>query len=438
MLGLLACLLGCNQQPEGSHGDSKLNGSSVSTRSSAKPEVSLLDFGSVGQGGNDTAVIQAALNSSSTLGKRLRVPSAPNAYNVDPIFIPSNADVVFNSGVVVQANLGFTTSQRLLNITNSNNVSIDGYGAIFKMRKSEYTSGEWRHCLGITNSMNVEIYGIECSDSGGDGVYIEGTSENIIIQDAVFDNNRRQGMSIISAKDLWVTNCQFTHTNGTPPEAGIDIEPNLPTDRLVNIHLDGNLTDSNNGAGIMVSIYALTSASADVSITIDQHLDRNSGWDGFIFTSQNEAMDSHPKGVITIQNSQTIGALSYGAIASYWSDSGPSITFDHLTVMNANQGRGQPTTGAYDRTDYGNVAVAVYRGGNGIGFLGNVAFLNPTIIDNEVPPKIDTYFYFWDWSNIGIKDVKFLNPVLLHGATTTSPYGWFQPNGWSPVYSVNQ
>ena len=42
------------------------------------------------------------------------------------------------------------------------------------------------------------------------------------------DNNRRQGLSIVEADGVLVTDSIFSNTHGTRPSAGIDLEPDQP------------------------------------------------------------------------------------------------------------------------------------------------------------------------------------------------------------------
>jgi len=77
-------------------------------------------------------------------------------------------------------------------------------------------------------------------DSGGDGIYLGRTSErayneNVVIRDVVCDNNYRQGLSVISARNLLVENSAFNNTSGHGPSAGIDLEPNQPDEEMTNV-----------------------------------------------------------------------------------------------------------------------------------------------------------------------------------------------------------
>ena len=160
--------------------------------------------------------------------------------------------------MTVTANSGYGTNDHLLNV-NAQNVTIVGAGAttsIFHMLKAQYTSGEWRHCLDIENASNVTVSGISCNDSGGDGVYLR-ASTYVTIEDSIFNNNRRQGSSITGQLNhVYYLRDHFTNTNGTAPQSGIDFEPNVPGDYLLDVNIDDCYTDANAGDGILISLLA--------------------------------------------------------------------------------------------------------------------------------------------------------------------------------------
>src|SRR5579862_62535 len=216
---------------------------------------SLLHFGNAGFGGDDTNVFQTALNYTAANGEALEIPAG--SYNVSPIFLPANTYLVVDANVTVTANSGYGTNDHLLN-ANAQNITIVGAGAatsVFHMLKAQYTSGEERHCLDIENAGNVTVSGISCNDSGGDGAYVR-ASTNVTIEDSVFNNNRRQGSSITGqVNHIYYLRDQFTNTSGTAPQSGIDIEPNSPTDFLLDVNIDDCSTNANAGDGLMVSLW---------------------------------------------------------------------------------------------------------------------------------------------------------------------------------------
>ncbi|NUS38012.1 MAG: right-handed parallel beta-helix repeat-containing protein [Lysobacter sp.] len=68
---------------------------------------------------------------------------------------------------------------------------------------------------------------LRVSNCTGDGVCIGGASNDVVISNIVSTNNRRQGLSITNCTGIKVYDSEFSYTNGTSPECGIDIEPDL-------------------------------------------------------------------------------------------------------------------------------------------------------------------------------------------------------------------
>jgi hypothetical protein len=371
--------------------------------------VSLLHFGNAGFGGDDTNVLQTALNDTAANGQTLEIPSG--GYNINPISFPANSSVFVDAGVTVTANSGYGDGVRMLNISSSN-VTITGASAavsVFHMRKAEYTSGEQRHCLNIANASNVTISGISCNDSGGDGLYVS-YSTSVTVQDSVFDNNRRQGSSIVGGVNhIHYLRDHFTNTSGTAPQSGIDIEPNQPQDFLLDVRIEDSYTDGNAGDGLMVSTWRMNSTSQPISVTVSGHHSTGNARYGYI--GQNNDPSNAP-GTILIQDSFSDQSGSYGAAGYFYEANGAALIFQNLTVTNPHA-RGPSVYGD-------SAAVAVVRGGGGVNPIGNVHFLNVNIAITD--GKTDRYFYFQDNTGKGVTNVQFV-PGTLSGATQAPPNG---------------
>ncbi len=194
-----------------------------------------------------------------------------------------NKTIIFEKDVVFRAkpNAYVTTSDCLLKFISCKNINIIGNGALLTMNKEEYVDGEWRMGLSFMGCSNVEVTDLTIANSGGDGIYIDGYkalrySENIRINNVVSTNNKRQGISIISAKDVWVKNSVFTKTKGTLPEAGLDIEPDKDTDVVINVNFEHCSFTNNYHSGIVLGLDNLTDKSEPVSINfIDCYLSMN-------------------------------------------------------------------------------------------------------------------------------------------------------------------
>ena len=379
---------------------------------------SLLHFGNAGYGGDDTNVFQTALNYTAANGEALEIPAG--SYKISPIFLPKNSYLLVDANVTVTANSGYGEYDHLLN-ANAQNITIVGAGAttsVFHMLKAQYTSGEWRHCLDIENASKVTVSGISCNDSGGDGVYVR-ASTNVTVEDSIFNNNRRDGSSIIGqVNHIYYFRDRFTNSNGTAPQDGIDIEPNNPGDYLLDINIDDCYTDRNAVDGLKMSLWALTSASQPVGITVLRH--HSTGNQRYGYVGINDDPSNAP-GAILIQDSFSDQSGSYGAAGRFFAANGASLTFKNLTVTN-------PHVNGPDPSYHDSAAVDVIRGGGGTVKIGNVHFLNINIAVTN--GKVDHYFNFLDESNVGITNVQFV-PGTLSGATQVPPNGLVQGQGYN-------
>jgi hypothetical protein len=228
-----------------------------------------------------TAAFQAAIQSNyDTIVIDKQNTDWKVAYN--HFFDLTERVIIFESGVILRAIPGAfpEPGHCLFRMVRCQDITIIGYQAEFIMNKPEYVAlndSEYRHCLHIDNCLNIKVFGLTLRDSGGDGVYVGGAdywneprtySENIWLEDLRCINNYRQGLSICSVENMMVTHCQFSETKGTLPEAGIDIEPFEPYQRIVNLTLDHCVFTKNAYAGLAVALVYMDSTSLPVSIKV--------------------------------------------------------------------------------------------------------------------------------------------------------------------------
>ncbi|MEY4905815.1 MAG: hypothetical protein RLZZ292_3630 [Bacteroidota bacterium] len=262
----------------------------------------------------------------------------------------SNKTIIFQNNVQLVAKVGAfsNTGDCLFRLIRATNIKIWGYGATFKMQKSEYTTGEWRHALSICNSNSISVKGLTLKDSGGDGIYVSGEtwfgtqlySNNVTILDCISDNNRRQGMSVVSAQNLTVENCTFKNTIGTAPEAGLDLEPDNPQHRIVNILFKNCTFNNNNGKGIQLSLNFLDATSLPVSATFNNcyltsnYTTTNAYEPGEI--SANSATTNFPTGLVTFNNC-TVENSQWSAFASRKQADSYQVVFNNSHFKNVSQ-----------------------------------------------------------------------------------------------------
>jgi hypothetical protein len=358
--------------------------------------ISILSFRQQDQS-DGTAALQSAIRASAGSGKALHITARKKPYITRPLELPSDTKIILEPGVIVEAAPGYKELESMITIEDAHNVEIQGNGAVFRMPKPEYKNGEERHCIAIRGSSDVHISSLSCNDSGGDGIYVgpgrAPYSSNVVVEDITLDNNRRQGISIVSAVGLWIRHCTCTHSNGAAPQSGIDIEPNRPNYRLQNIHIEDSVTSNNSGDGVVINLTKLRSRAGPVDVTVTGNRSENNGNSGYVAINEQPGHDG-PAGTITIQSSTSVENGAYGAVASFYSSSGPSLVFRNLKVVDAN----------LSRHTYDNAAIAIKRGGGGIGLQGNISFVGTTIIDKA--HVLDHYFTLRDYSKVGYSKIK--------------------------------
>jgi hypothetical protein len=225
-----------------------------------------------------TRSLQATLDSPA---KRVIVDKMAGPWIVTTIRLPSNKEIVFESGVVVEARRGaFLGKSDCLFLANgSKNLILRGQGATLRMHKADYHKppyepAEWRHALSLRGCQDVTVEGLTLADSGGDGIYLGAgspgaTNRNITIRNVICDGHNRQGISVITAENLLIEDCVFSNTRGTAPEAGIDFEPNHPEERLVNCVLRNCRSENNAGHAYHLYLGQMHHESPPISIRFE-------------------------------------------------------------------------------------------------------------------------------------------------------------------------
>ncbi|MCS7253880.1 MAG: right-handed parallel beta-helix repeat-containing protein [Armatimonadota bacterium] len=261
------------------------------------------------------------------------------------INLRSDQEIVFEKGVVVEAKQGAFLGRGdcLFLAALQKNITLIGYGATLRMRKLDYTKppyerAEWRHALSIRSCDNVRIYGLTLASSGGDGIYLGVAKRgipctNIHIKDVVCIDNYRQGISVISAENVLMENVVMRDTGGTPPMAGIDFEPNDPTERLSNIVMRNCISQNNAGDGFAFYLHNLNATSHPVSIRLEgcKTIGNRRG----VSISIGNSKDKTVKGIIEFVDCEFEGSEGAGIFIAQKPPFGCKISFFKCKVSNA-------------------------------------------------------------------------------------------------------
>lgn len=215
---------------------------------------------------DSTRFLQAAFDSGAD---RVIVDRQKGPWIATPLFGRSNQEIVFEDGVELVAKRGEFKGIRdmLISFILTTNVVLRGEGksgGTLRMWKTDYQDktqykpAEWRYTLALYGVLNARVENMSFVSSGGDGICIANRrvdgkacpSRNVIVRNCVSDDNHRQALTVGGARNVLIEDCVFRNTKGTPPEAGVDFEPDHSDEELVNCVMRRCRFENNNGSGI--------------------------------------------------------------------------------------------------------------------------------------------------------------------------------------------
>lgn len=236
-----------------------------------------------------TTIIQDVLNKHSVI----EFPNFPVLVNEVGLNIRSNSTLIFPEKSILKFASSDKISYKVLNFTQVENVTLFSpkiEGDRYRRKYPEKEDGEWGMGISIRSSKNITINNAIITHCWGDGLYIGGCNnaphnENIIVNNLVVDNVRRNGVSITCGKHVHFNNARVINNRGKSPESGIDIEPNFPANIIEDVLLSNPFTANNANHGIVVSLGQLVGENEKkVSVKIENHIDENSNY-GFTYAS---------------------------------------------------------------------------------------------------------------------------------------------------------
>jgi len=192
--------------------------------------------------------------------------------------VPSGSRWVFHPDMRLRAMPNSSDSYCILNILDASNIVIEGCGArlIGDRRKHTDTGGQVGNGLGcgIRGGANITIRDLIAEECWGDGFYVGSSTKLTHSQDILLDNvrganNARQGLSVISARNMICRDSHFSGTEGLLPESGVDIEPNYNYEYLEAVRFQNVRTSGNRGAGFLVFLSAMDGTTNPVDVTVE-------------------------------------------------------------------------------------------------------------------------------------------------------------------------
>ncbi len=325
---------------------------------------------------DSTEIIQRALDSGAPT---LVFDRQAGPWIARPLVARSNQELVFEDGVELLAKKGEFHGIRdyLLRCESVSNLVIRGLGpsgGTFRMHKRDYQKppyarSEWRYTLRLCGVENVRVENMRFVSSGGDGIVIGAwkgkSSKNVVIRNCVCDDNHRQGISRCGGEDILIADTVLSNTRGTPPQAGIDFEPDHPTEKLARITLRNVLSKDNAGNGYAFYFANMRERSEPVSITLENC--RAEGNRSSVALTANSKRDSDSvKGLVSFANCTFSGArnravslcgIPSGAVDVLFADCVISNTAPDSQTADVSFAAGTPRQGMPDGVTLRNLVV---------------------------------------------------------------------------------
>jgi Pectate lyase superfamily protein len=220
--------------------------------------VDVKDKGAKGDGRtDDTAAIQAAIDEVAGTGGTVFVPKG--VYVVDAVAkkrrltLGSDMTLKLDNDAVLKAMPTDSRKYSILTVSGVSNVTI--VGGTLEGERAQHMGNDGEAGMGIRiegGAKHVTVSGVTSRKMWGDGFYVEDANDTKFCG-VTSDGNRRQGLSIIEADGVLVTDSVFSNTHGTRPSAGIDLEPDHPSQQIVNLRIQNSKFLNNAGPGIEIA-----------------------------------------------------------------------------------------------------------------------------------------------------------------------------------------
>jgi parallel beta-helix repeat protein len=204
-------------------------------RATGAGAISVRDHGATGDGvHDDTAAFQKAIDALPGSGGTVTVPAGN--YMIDAtraINLRSNTRLEMDPKAQLSAMANSLPRSHVIKVWAVDNVQIVGGRIVGERAAHKGSTGEWGYGINIQAANNVTVTDTHVSDCWGDGFWIGaiGKGDRAVVSTGVTllrvtsTNNRRQGLSIGPVQGVSVVDSTFSNSNGTKPQAGIDIEP---------------------------------------------------------------------------------------------------------------------------------------------------------------------------------------------------------------------
>lgn len=382
-------------------------------QSKDRDTVSVKDFGAVGNGiADDTAAIQAAFNAS----KFVYIP--PGDYVIDAMdpgypttsygggVKPQNgSSIQFAKGarLVAKTNATAATAYVIMNLRGTVDVTIYDGAVLGDVDTHTGLTGEWGFGYYVASATNPRLMNCSALKCWGDGFYVGNSVETAggptsggVLSNCVADDNRRQGLSIVSWTKGLVLGGEFKNTGltkFTQPAYGIDIEPDNSGADRIDVTLVSVRTSGNHFGGLQIvpgfmSANAYTDRQFNVTVIgFESRQDAGQGALRFAYpdlAAPGMNVANKVNGSIRLSEVKIVESTGRGVDFARWVPTAPEVIIDGIDVIDCNTSGSTATLenqcSIVMFMDVANVALQTGH--------GKVTLRNPRMVDTRAVPKM--------------------------------------------------
>lgn len=247
---------------------------------SAKGAIDLKSYlpnGYVENGSVDyTIYLQRGINEN----QNVLMPNFPVMINDSGLSLKSNMTMVFQPKSQLNLKATEKGSYSIINLRNVSNIKIINPRIVGDRETHRGNKGEWGMGIDIRGAQNISLYNVNIRNCWGDGLYIGHSkipSKNISIHGGVIDNNRRNGVSVISVNGLNINKLLVSNSIGVDPGTGVDFEPNSHVNEIDNVFVKDLVTYNNMKNGVLIHLNKLVGKNEkNVMVQFENYKDFNS------------------------------------------------------------------------------------------------------------------------------------------------------------------
>lgn len=219
---------------------------------------------------SDSAAIQAAIDSTSANQTTVFIPAGTWNVEANAVKLKTNTTLVLDPLAIVKMAPTSAGSYSLFDVTGVYNVNVSGGTIVADRLAHTGTTGEWGMGFYIRNSSQVNIENVAVKDAWGDGIYVGNVSSNVKLCKVVVDNARRNGVSITSANNVFIDQSIIKNTNGTLPQSGIGLEPNI-NETVSNVTIKSTEMFGNYASGFYAGWVNSATGASITGVTLDSN-----------------------------------------------------------------------------------------------------------------------------------------------------------------------